>query len=401
MSSSAPRSDAAPRPRVLHVSQSTTVYGAEMALLRLAPNLEQRGFECLLASPPEGDLAARWRELGMEHVALPFPVHLGLRRSDGTGRPGPLQLAREGGVVGQSAVRVAKAIRQAKADLVHTHSLAAYLETAIAGRLTRCPVVLDIHDLVVPGAGRKVLDLSVRLATRTVAITEACASCVSGKARERVSIVVYGMDLERFSPGPADPAVRAALGATESNPLVGIVGRVDPSKGIDVLVEAMDLLVEKHPDARLAVVGGPLVAHPGYAEELEATAKRLLGDRVTFTGPRSDGPAIYRALDVLVNASSAEPLGLTILEAQATAVPVIVSRGGGAPEVVDDGTTGFVVSPRDPGELAAALDKLLASPELHAQMGAAGREFALRRFDPGRQADEMIAVYRSARGDRS
>ena len=383
---------------MLHVSQSTTVYGAEMALLRLAPNLERRGFECLLASPPDGDLAARWRDLGMRHVALPFPDHLGLRRPDGTGRPGPVQLTREAGVVGWSAVGVARAIRGAHADLVHTHSLAAYLETAIAGRLTRCPVVLDIHDLVVPGAGRKVLDLSVKLATRTIAITEACAACVSGAARERVSIVVYGIDLDRFSPGPPDPDVRTALGGVAAGPLVGIVGRVDPSKGIDVLVDAMELLTTKHPDARLAVVGGPLVAQPGYAESLEADAKQRLGDRVTFTGPRSDGPAIYRALDVLVNASSAEPLGLTILEAQATAVPVIVSRGGGAPEVVEDGETGFVVSPRDPGELAAALDKLLASPELREQMGAAGRAFALRRFDPGRQADEIGAVYRSALG---
>ena len=110
----------------------------------------------------------------------------------------------------------------------------------------------------------------------------------------------HGIDLERFRPGPVDPGVRGTpLGGADTL-VVGILGRVDPSKGVDRVVRAMSMLDGANGTARLAVVGAAHLASDDYIRELRREGDRLLGDRLRFVGPRDDVPEVLRAVDVLV-----------------------------------------------------------------------------------------------------
>ncbi|HLM96797.1 MAG TPA: glycosyltransferase family 4 protein [Acidimicrobiales bacterium] len=380
--------------RVLAVSSSRQVWGAELATMALAGRLAPRGVFITLGSPPGGDLEEQWRGLGLPYVPLALPDHHGLRAADAHSRPGAGSLARELVASARSVGTIAGAAR--RFDLVHCHSLWAHLDAALAGRLARRPVVLELNDLIRPGLGRRVLTAAVELSTAAVAISQAVADCVGPRGARRVRIVAPAVDLDRFGPGPAPAGRRALLTSDEGAPLVGIVGRVDPEKGVDVLVRAMGLMQGPAADAHLVVVGSAGLAPDGYFERVRAEAERTLGDRVRFVGRSADVPGTLRALDVLVNASVAEPFGLSVLEAQASGVAVIGTRAGGIPDFVFDDDNGLLVPSGDDQAMAKALDRLITDGELRTRLAARGRVTARARGIETR-AEAIAEVYRRAR----
>jgi glycosyltransferase involved in cell wall biosynthesis len=377
------------RLQVLFVSTSPQVWGAERSLLGLAPLLSERGLALTLASPP-GPFAEAWTALGLPHVGFDAPSRLGLRSAD-DGRPGPGALGREVAITGRSARRLARLARAA--DVVHSNSLWAHLDCALAGRLARRPVILELHDLVRPGMGRTVLKAAMRLASRTVAISQAVADTV-GDDRARLCVIPQAVDAERFHPGPPDVSWRARLSSRPDEPIVGIVGRVDPEKGIGTLVQAMTMLHGPAERSHLAVVGAPGLDDGSYETRLRAEASSLLGDRSRFVGAVDEVPAVLRSLDVLVNASDSEPFGLSVLEAQACGLPVIGTDAGGIPEFVTDGKTGLLVAPGQPDALAAGLSRMLGTPGLRHDLASAARDAVVARHTLAARADALAGVYR-------
>lgn len=376
---------------VMVVSHVSVMWGAQRRLLDLGPRLLEHGFELTLAAPA-GDFTAAWTALGLPTRELSLPHHRGIRTDD-RGRPGLLATAREIGVLGRSATTIARLARQH--DLVQSHSLFAHVESGLAGRLVRRPVVLDVHDIVAPGLGRSLLRTAGRLATATIANSRATSDLLGGVDDERVFVVNPGVDTTRFHPGPVDPRVRAELSAHPDSPLIAILGRVDPRKGIDLLVEAITH-VSVDPLPCLAVVGNRFVGDDAWIRQLTRRAEEVLGDRVRFVDGRPDPEVVLRSVDVLVNASDHEPFGRTVLEAQASATPVIGTSGGGIPEFVSDGITGLLVPPRDAPAMTAALQRMLTDPELRDSVTEAALAQATRSYDVDGQAAKVAAVYRSA-----
>jgi sugar transferase (PEP-CTERM/EpsH1 system associated) len=201
-------------------------------------------------------------------------------------------------------------------------------------------------------------------------------------------MLANGIDAERFHPRTAAEPVQPEGWPFGANDLViGTVGRVQAVKDHASLLDAFALLRGQQPELplRLAIVGdGPLL------ESMRAKAAALgLQDAVWLPGARTDVGQILRSLDIFVMSSIAEGTPGSALEAMASALPVVGTQVGGIPEVVDDGVTGMLVPPSDPGAMAAALGRYAASPELAALHGAAGRERVLRKYS----MTAMVAAY--------
>jgi len=362
--------------------------------------LEARGIELTLGSPGDGDFFDAWASTGLPHVELELPPHHGLR-NDAGGRPSPSALAGEVRSTFGGAFRVARASRQM--DVIHSNSLWGHLDCALGGRLARRPVVLELHDLVRPGLGRRVLQTAVVVSSGAMAISQAVADTVGGHGRmtgARLRVVSQAVDTERFHPGAPDLDVRARLSSEPHLPIVGIIGRIDPEKGVDVVVEAVASLEGSAGTCHLVVIGGPGLDGGVYAQRVRAHAEDLLGDRVRFTGPMENVPDALRSLDVVINASEAEPFGLSVLEAQASGVAVIGTASGGIPEFVVDGETGLLVPPRDVSSLSLALKRLLEDEDLRNRLGRNGQSSAAARYGLPARADAVAAMYRSVARER-
>jgi glycosyltransferase involved in cell wall biosynthesis len=209
--------------------------------------------------------------------------------------------------------------------------------------------------------------------------------------RRKLAHVPNGIDTAAVAAAGADrPALRAALGLAPEAPLVGTVGRLAEVKQQGVLIRAFAQTLPAFPTARLVLVGdGPLSA------ELKGLAASLgLGGAVLFAGYRPDPERFLAAMDVFVLPSRAEAMPLVIPEAWAAGLPVVASRVGGIPELVENGKTGLLVEPGDVDGLAARLRYLLADPSAARALAQAGRELAGARYDLTVMARAYDRTYR-------
>jgi D-inositol-3-phosphate glycosyltransferase len=214
---------------------------------------------------------------------------------------------------------------------------------------------------------------------------------------EKISIIPPGVDTSHFYPIPEDEA-KEYVGIQPCERLLLFVGRIEPLKGIDTLIEAISLMRQREVVVCLSVIGGsPVPGHEDNEEMARLHALREkagLLDLVAFLGKRGQDtlPYYYSAADAIVVPSHYESFGMVALEAMACGTPVVASQVGGLAFLVKDGETGFTVPVDDPVSLAERLTQLVESQELRERMGSRAVDFA-RDYDWDNIVDQIIALY--------
>lgn len=355
---------------VLLVSPSGKPGGAERALAGLARHLPQFGLQPVAAMLEPGPVEEWLVDAGCP-VTL---VDAGRLR----------QVHRTVGAVG----RLRALVRRSSARAVISSMSKGHVYGGLAAATARCPAIW--WQQMIPDR-----DVMERAAARVPAAAVVCSSdpAVAAQRRltpnRRVEKVHPGSPVERIVARKGHgAAIRAELG-WEANPVVGIVGRLQPWKGQDVFLRAAALVAERHPQVRYIVAGGAILGWEGdYPDELRRLARELgLAQRVHFSGHQDDVYPWFDALDVVVHASLGEPFGLVLVEAMALAKPLVATAAGGPLEIVEDGVSGLLVPPGQAEPLAAAVSRVLDDAELAARLGeaAAGRahDFSERRMAEG------------------
>jgi D-inositol-3-phosphate glycosyltransferase len=215
-----------------------------------------------------------------------------------------------------------------------------------------------------------------------------------GASAERISVVPCGVNLDLFQP-VEQRAARRALALREDDRILLFVGRVEPLKGIDILLGAAAELAMEH-DCSVLVIGGDSGAQQGEIAYLRNLAARLgIAERVSFLGAVDHErlPLYYSAADVCVVPSFYESFGLVALEAMACGTPVVASRVGGLAGTVRDGETGYLIPWRCPEPFAERIELLLGNEELRRAFGRTARE-VVERFRWSNVAEQVIGVYR-------
>jgi glycosyltransferase involved in cell wall biosynthesis len=210
--------------------------------------------------------------------------------------------------------------------------------------------------------------------------------------KAKIRIVPNGVDLQRFKPSESCEKIKRQIGI-DSKLCVLFVGRLIPRKGLPFLIEAAKYIVKEFKETIFVIVGdGPLKNHlRAYLEEIN------LSGNFVFLGDVNENvlPALYNCADVFALPSIQEGQGIALLEAQATAKPVVAFDVGGVSEAMVDKETGLLVKP-DSRKLADAILKLLSSWSLREKMGVKGREFVSNNFSWDICAQRMLQVYREA-----
>lgn len=296
---------------------------------------------------------------------------------------------------------------EAQYDLVHSHYWLSGEPGLLLARRLGAPHVFMGHTIaeIKERAGgapesavrKQAESAAVRESAAVVTATEEEAAAVSALFEypaDRVHAVPLGVDSSLFRPLPRVEA-RSSLGIGADEKVALFVGRTEPFKGPDVLIQALALL-RRPGGVRLLIVGGERDGAEAQWLRDAAWASGVSG-RIDVRGaaPHGDLPRYYAAADVCVAPSLHETFGLVALEAMACGTPVAASRAGGLRQVVRAGETGVLFEPGDPRDLAAALDALLDDPAGTRRMGEAGVPWA-RTFTWEAAAARMAAVYARA-----
>ncbi len=301
--------------------------------------------------------------------------------------------------------RIARFLRDRRVDVVHPHNLAPLLFGGIPARLLgpgRPRVVYSEHNQIYRAdeRARRRFRRYVRLADAVVAVShDLRRTLVDGLGvSPPVRVLHNGIDASAF-PDADGTAVRRELGVRDGEFVVGTAVVISEQKGIRYLLDAARIARAADPTVRFVIGGdGPLRA------ELERTAASLgLGNGVRFLGYRRDVPRLVAAMDSYVLPSLWEGLPLALLEALAGGKPIVATRVGGNPEVVEDGENGLLVPPRDPAALAGAVLALRRDPQMRERMRRNNVEKFARCFGVAPMVAAHVGLYRElvARRGRS
>ncbi len=279
--------------------------------------------------------------------------------------------------------RLAGLLKGWGADVVHAHNSKPLIYAGTAGRLLGVRRVIFTRHGQRFGASRHetlLFRLATRTADRVVCVSHDAAriSYEEGIAPNKVTTIWNGIDVARFGYlGPRDGG------------LAVMVGRLSAEKDVATLIHAASIVVREYPAFRLEIAGdGPC------SSELECLVARIgLGDHVRLLGEVRDVPNLLGRASLFVLPSLTEGISLTLLEAMARGLPVVATRVGGNPEVVDEGRTGLLVPERSPAELAGAILRLLRDPEMGRRMGLEGRHRVEQYFDVRRMVAQYERLY--------
>ncbi len=356
--------------RVLLVASRATG-GLARHVIALLAGLRAEGYDLAVACDPEGMIAEAAR-------ARSLPVY-GVTFAD-SGNPTRAMLA---------AWQLSGAIAHFQAHLVHTHSYHAGLVGAVSTPLARpARMVATLHNYppyskhgqTLGSSGRLAVRLILGRASRVVMVSEALRHDLlplRPEAAGKTVVIPNGVEVRGAEPKLTVAQARSKYGLPAHAPLIGMVARFAPQKGILEFIRSVRLVRDRWPEVHAVLVGdGPLRA------EAEALRRELgLTEHLHLLGQLDSAREAMWALDVLLVASVSEGSSVVAMEGMALGKPIVATAVGGVPEVVLEGVTGYVVPPGDPRALADAVGQLLADPESAQLMGDRGRQRAALHFD--------------------
>jgi glycosyltransferase involved in cell wall biosynthesis len=365
----------------LHIDTARTWRGGQNQVLLTVNGLRASGHRAALVAHPDGELRRRAHE-GLELIPIASRTEIDL----GAGW------------------RLARVIRRLNPDVLHAHD---------PHGIAMASVALSILSGMSPGGPLPLLVASRRVDFHLkansfsrwkyrqvdcfIAASEAIRRMLihDGVPEQRVVTVHEGIDIEHVAAAPPIN-VHELLFLPHHAPLVGNVAALTPHKGQRHLIDAARLVVQRVPDARFVIFGeGEL------RETLERHVRELhLEKHVLLPGFRTDILGCIKGFDLFVMSSVTEGLGTSLLDAMACGKAIVATRAGGIPEVVEDGTNGLLVEPRDHQAMAAAIERLLEDAELRARMAAAGSARVRERFTVERMVAETAAVYAKLQAGR-
>lgn len=359
-----------------------TLNGGERSILQAWESVDRGEFELIALAPGRGRLADALRDASLQHV--PF------EQRDACDR----RLPRE-----EVSQKLVETIRELSPSLLHANSLSmGRLTGAASGRLT-IPCTAHLRDII--GLSRAAIDdlnrnqalIAVSQATRDFHVAQ-------GLSAERLSVIVNGVDGDRFRPRPRTFALCRELNVSQASFIVLTVGQIGLRKGQDVLAAAAPAIAKHLPQIQFVIVGERNSAKDetiAYEANLQAEFARAgLGDRLHLLGYRDDVDRLMNEADLLVHPAKQEPLGRVLLEAAASELPIVATNVGGTAEILTDGVSGRLVAPKHPAELAGAVIELAGDECLRNRLAVAARRRVARDFTPRAAADKLMGVWRRA-----
>jgi glycosyltransferase involved in cell wall biosynthesis len=361
---------------ILHVIDTTGPGGAESIFIELADRMRSRGYRCIPLIRGPG-----WVKEELERRGLK-PELIDAKGSFNLGYLGKLL----------------KLIRRERVDLIQSHLLGSNVYSALAGWLTRTPVVGTFHGMVdispderLRGLKRAVMALGL---DKCVLVSESLKAAVeaAGLLRSGDTRVIYnGVDTQKYE-SPVRGTLRDDLGLPPNARLALSVGNIRPAKGYDILIRAAAQLMLKHPSLHFVVAGH---IKQDLMRELEQLMQTLyVRERMHFVGFVQNTPALLAEADLFVLSSTSEGFSLSTVEALASGLPAVLTRCGGPEEIAVHGEHALMAPVGDSNALAEAIDSLLADRQLAETLAREGQAMVKERFSIAAMLAAYDSVYR-------
>jgi len=390
-----PKTGIGDKKRILYVSHSSGLDGAEKCLLSLAKHLDKKRFTPIIALPATGKLRSEAAKFGIKTII--FPLERWILFSYDYGLSGQNLIERSS--------KLARIIEEEKIDIVHTNT-ALIAEGALAARIAGRPHIWHMHEILA-GHPSLILPLPLYLTHKLIDIYSEYVVCVSMAVKnslsdvirtEKIKVIYNGIETPLKSVGTQ--RLRRELGLPDNALIVCTIGHIMEEKGYSTFVSAAIRVLKENKNIHFVSVGDML--DQALSQRLKEQIKEAAIDaHISFLGYRSDIWQILDDIDVYVTSSQTESFGLAIVEAMASGKPVISTRSGGPEEIIVDGSTGRLVPVNDPDTMADAIIELASDQTKRQKMGTNGRRRFEENFTISQYAGSFEELYAALMGKAS
>ena len=369
--------------RILQVCSSLAWGGTEMHVPIVASKLQERGHRVLAVCHPDGFICKDTQKRNIPTVSLELGAYVN-----------PLETA-----------RLIRLLRREQPDILHLHlsrdlwQVVPAVKWTGAGRVVLTKHVgsyIDKHDPLHRWLYQRVDKVITVSDTLRRNVLDTCPI-----TSDRVTTIHHALDLKKYRPEAYDPGpVRQEIGVSESDLLVGSVGRISPGKGYETFLKMAKRIVqtEGFEQSKFMIVGSASFGEEAYFDSVVNFSKTLgLEPNVIFTGYRQDIPDLLRAMDVFIFPSQAEGLGATLIEAMAMGVPCVSTNSDGTRDIIENQVSGFTVAPDNDQAMADATMELLQNEGARSRIASAGRMRVREKFDLEVMMDKIDQVYEESR----
>jgi len=365
------------RPRIMLFTDSFSRGGTERQFVRLVKSLDRSQCDILVGCLHRtGQLLSEIESLGVPIVEFPINCFYDFRAV-------------------KLFIRLVQLLRREQIQILHAFDFYTSIFAVPAARIAGVPVVLasrrELLNLRSPWQQRAIR-MACRLATGVVVNSYAANHDLLGLAsarRQFIDVLPNCINLQEFEPKLTPVQVRRELALSPKSILVGVLGNLRPEKNLETFLMAARRILDVLPSTEFLVIGDGPARH-----RLEQLASDLLlSESIHFLRDRSDIPDLLAALDIFVMTSYTESFPNAILEAMAMAKPVVATRVGGVPELVEEGKTGFLVPPRDPEAVANRVLHLCRDDAQRLRMGRAARARVEREFTVQQISAKLQRIY--------
>jgi len=300
-------------------------------------------------------------------------------------------------------LKTCKLLQHNKVDLLHTHRYKENILGAFAAKLNKIPfLVRTVHGLPEPFTGYKrfkanfhiIIDSLVAksLFDKTIAVSEEMRTELCKKLPpEQIVTIHNAVDIEKCKTQFDKLSMKRNLGIDDHSPVIGSVGRLVPIKGYKYFLKAAKLILKERSEVRFLLVGDGILK-----KELQKMANDLqVLQNFSFLGIRNDVLDIMNTMDIFLLPSLHEGISTALLEALALGLPVVATKVGGTPEVLEHGVSGFLVKPKDEKALAEHCLELLRNPSLMEKMSLEARKIVSLKFSAEKQAESVSQLYQN------
>lgn len=361
--------------RILQLISSQGYFGAETMTVALSKSLANLGHRCVVGAlvdsrKPNYDVLTAAESQGLSVEAIPCR-----KRWDG------------------NTVRLVRAlVRKHNVDVLHTHGYKADLYGYVANMNSQVTLMATCHNWPDKAISMRAYASIDRYTLRKFDAVATASPAIhatlirSGISTEKVALIPNGVDTELFQPGT--PTLREEL-KLERRSVIGFAGRLVPGKGVNHLIEAAKDVLAVVPDAAFVIAGDG----PSRSQLVELAEHLGVASAFHFVGTRSDMVGFYSSLHVLALPSLDECMPMCLLEAMACTKPVVATRVGAVPDMIQNGHTGFLVKPKDSRAVGAAILRVLQSPARGHVMGLAARARVLDGYSSAQVAPRYANLY--------
>jgi len=357
---------------ILFLTTHLNTGGISIYIKTLAREFRQRGHRIFIVSSG-GDMEDEIARIGVEHFIFNIrtkseispKIYLALKKLN-------------------------RLIKEKNIEIIHAQTRVTQVMGTLAAKMTGRVFLSTCHGYFKPRLVRRIFPCWGKT---VIAISEPVVQHLTKDFKinkQRIALISNGLDIRDF-PIIDDNTRQQRHREFDLNdsPVIGIIARLSEVKGHSILIKAMNLIIQKFPKAVLLIIG---------QGNMENSLKQMVGElnlqnNVRFLPIVNQTSAVLGLMDIFVMPSLQEGLGLAVMEAQASGLPVVASRVGGLPSLIEDGKTGLLVRPNDSQELAVAIVKLLKDPAKAKALGLSARKFIEKEFSSIKMAEDTLRVY--------